>query len=120
MNDLPDLVKKAFYLGVGVASYAGEQAGSKVAEIQDRAQKLADEMIRRGELTAEEANLWVSGVTQKPAQVSVEEVSYPDQPQRIELIGGDEDLEGTDTDDLHRQVDELQDELRRLQDEDMP
>lgn len=118
MNDLPDFVKKAFYLGVGVASYAGEQAGNKVAEIQERAQQLADEMIRRGEMNAEEANRWLNQFNDAPAQVSVEEIPYPDQPQTIELVTGDEAEEKAppESKDIHAQVNELEEELRRLQD----
>lgn len=117
MNDLPDFVKKAFYLGVGVASYAGEQAGNKVAEIQERAQRLADEMIRRGEMSAEEANQWINQLNGNPTQVSVEEVPYPDQPQTIELVTEDEDESVSSSADLHAQVSELEKELRRLQDQ---
>ncbi len=117
MNDLPDFVKKAFYLGVGVASYAGEQAGNKVSEIQERAQKLADEMIRRGEMSTEEANRWMDQLNIKPTPVSVEEVPYPDQPQTIELVTGDEEESPSESEDLHAQVTELEEELRRLQDQ---
>lgn len=117
MNDLPDFVKKAFYLGVGVASYAGEQAGNKVAEIQERAQKLADEMIRRGEMSTDEANRWLNQLNANPTQVTVEEVPYPDQPQTIELVTGDEDDSAASSESLHAQVTELEEELRRLQDQ---
>jgi len=116
MNDLPDFVKKAFYLGVGVASYAGEQAGNKVVEIQERAQKLADEMIRRGEMSAEEANRWLNQLNANPTKVSVEEVPYTDQPQTIELVTEDEDDAALSSENLHAQVTELEEELRRLQD----
>jgi hypothetical protein len=39
MENMTDTLKKAFYLGVGLASYAGEQVG----DIQGKAQSLADE-----------------------------------------------------------------------------
>ncbi len=117
MNDLPDFVKKAFYLGVGVASYAGEQAGNKVAEIQERAQQLADEMIRRGEMNTEEANRWLNQFSDTPTQVSVEEVPYPDEPQTIELVTGEEDEQpSSESENIQAQVNELEEELRRLQD----
>ncbi|WP_299485846.1 hypothetical protein [Acaryochloris sp. IP29b_bin.137] len=116
MNDLPDFVKKAFYLGVGVASYAGEQAGQKVAEIQERAQQLADEMIKRGEMSTEEANRWLTQFNSTPTQVSVEEAPYPDQPQAIELITEEEEESPTSSVNLHQQVSELEEELRQLQD----
>jgi polyhydroxyalkanoate synthesis regulator phasin len=55
MAGFGDIVQKAFYLGVGLASYAGEKAGGKLAELRSQAQKLADEMVSRGEMTTEEA-----------------------------------------------------------------
>lgn len=115
MNDLSDFVKKAFYLGVGVASYAGEQAGQKVAELQERAQQLADEMIKRGEMSTEEANQWLNQFNANP-QVSVEDPPYPAQPQTIELVTEDEDTPTPSSPDLSTQVSELEQELRRLQD----
>lgn len=48
MSGFGDIVKKTFYLGVGLATYAGEQAGSKVAELRSQVQNLADEMVARG------------------------------------------------------------------------
>ncbi len=51
MPGFGDMVQKAFYLGVGIASYAGEQATGKLAEVRDKAQKLADEMVERGEIS---------------------------------------------------------------------
>jgi polyhydroxyalkanoate synthesis regulator phasin len=58
MDNLTDSLKKAFYLGVGLASYATEQ----ISDIQAKAQEAADDLIRRGETTAEEAtrliNTW--------------------------------------------------------------
>jgi polyhydroxyalkanoate synthesis regulator phasin len=119
MNDLPDFFKKAFYLGVGVASYAGEHAGNTVVELQERAQQLANEMIRRGEISTEEANQWLKQFNPKPTPVSVEEVPYPDHPQTIELISGDEEDTPSTDEDLHTQVAELEKELRRLQDEEI-
>ncbi len=90
MENLTDTLKKAFYLGVGLASYAGEQVG----DIQGKAQSLADDLIRRGEDTAEEAskffNTWV-------AQTPVESESSKtgDRPQKIEIIS----IEDVDSDD---------------------
>lgn len=55
MAGFGDLVQKAFYLGVGIASYAGEKAGMTLTELRSQAQKIADEMVARGEMTTEEA-----------------------------------------------------------------
>ena len=55
MAGFGNLVQKAFYLGVGIASYAGEKAGGAIGELRGQAQKLVDELVERGEITAEEA-----------------------------------------------------------------
>jgi polyhydroxyalkanoate synthesis regulator phasin len=48
MAGLGDLVQKAFYLGVGIASYAGEKAGGTLKDAKDQAQKIVDELVARG------------------------------------------------------------------------
>ena len=60
MAGLGDIVQKAFYLGVGLAAAAGEQAGEKFSSIGIQAQKLADEMVAKGEITTEEARKLVA------------------------------------------------------------
>ncbi|MEM8810443.1 MAG: hypothetical protein AAGF01_30905, partial [Cyanobacteria bacterium P01_G01_bin.38] len=55
MADFGNLVQKAFYLGVGLASYASEKAGDTLSDLRGQAQKLVDELVERGELTADEA-----------------------------------------------------------------
>jgi polyhydroxyalkanoate synthesis regulator phasin len=79
MDNLTDSLKKAFYLGVGLASYATEQIG----DIQAKAQEAADDLIRRGETTAEEAtrlmNTWVP---QNPTTDS----ANTERPQKIEIL----------------------------------
>ena len=50
-----NIVQKAFYLGVGMAAYAGEKAGGKLTELGSQAQKLAEDLVARGEMTAEES-----------------------------------------------------------------
>jgi hypothetical protein len=37
MPGFGDLVQKAFYLGVGIASYAGEKAGTTFTELRSQA-----------------------------------------------------------------------------------
>jgi polyhydroxyalkanoate synthesis regulator phasin len=88
MEDLTATLKKAFYLGVGLASYAGEQA----SEFQGKAQALADDLIRRGEGTTEEAskffNTWI-------AQSPSDSVYDADKPQKIEILSvEDVDVDG--------------------------
>jgi len=55
MPGFGDIVQKAFYLGVGLA-YAGEKQVENWRELRSQAQKLADEMVARGEMNAEEAD----------------------------------------------------------------
>lgn len=120
MAGLGDIVQKAFYLGVGLASYAGEKAGSTLTQLRTQAQKLADEMVERGEMTAEEARKFVDDMVNKaqqqpPAGTSSQE--KPAEPRRIEILDDEEPSTSTtkDADNLRDQVQALQEELRRLQ-----
>ncbi len=121
MPGLGDLVQRAFYLGVGVASYAGEKAGKTIAELRVQAQKIADEMVERGEITADDARRLVDemvrraqvGDGQRPDSANVTVVDVDAQeaqtPRPIEITDDEDDVG-----DLRQQVDKLQDELRRL------
>jgi polyhydroxyalkanoate synthesis regulator phasin len=120
---LGDLVQKAVYLGVGLASLASEKATEKLAELSVQVQKLADEMVERGEMTTEEARRFVDDMIKKaqesgPAEPSA---SQPAEPRRIEILEGDEPVQstqaqtsGNDVEEMRRRVMELQEELRRL------
>lgn len=116
---LGDLVQKAVYLGIGFASYAGEKAGEKLTELRSQVQKLADEMVERGEMTADEARKFVDDMVNK-AQQSAGEPSgakQPTEPRRIEIVTDDEepsDSSVSQAEQMRRQVMELQEELRRL------
>ena len=135
---LSDLVQKAVYLGIGVAAYAGEKAGTKLNELPAQLQKLADEFVDRGEMTAEEAKRYVDDLIQKaqkeadahqsrPAEPTSSNPTSPHpsptSPRRIEI---DDDPTSkapeppptkAPTDpvtNMRRQIDDLQAELRRL------
>lgn len=96
---LSDLVQKAVYIGIGAASYAGEKAGSKLNEFSGQLQKLADEMVERGEMTTEEARRYVDE-KMKTAQQEFENLAQqaqqaqqaqktqdkPKEPRRIEIV----------------------------------
>jgi polyhydroxyalkanoate synthesis regulator phasin len=111
------------YLGVGLASLASEKATEKLAELSVQVQKLADEMVERGEMTTEEARRFVDDMIKKaqesgPAEPSA---SQPAEPRRIEILEGDEPVQstqaqasGNDVEEMRRRVMELQEELRRL------
>ncbi|MDX2211692.1 MAG: hypothetical protein SFY66_00260 [Oculatellaceae cyanobacterium bins.114] len=124
MPGFGDLVQKAFYLGVGIASYAGEKASSTLTELRSQAQKLADEMVARGEITADEAKRMVDEMVsraQQPPTSSSPSSSEKSEPRRIEILSDDEPPVETKSetkpeavDDLRQQVLNLQEELRRL------
>lgn len=90
MANLPDLVTKAFYFGVGLVSYAGEQAGDKLPELQRRTWQLAEEMVKRGEMTAEEAAKWVNERVAQDAPSADPATAERTPPQTIEILNGDE------------------------------
>lgn len=117
---LGDLVQKAVYLGIGVASYAGEKAGEKLGELRVQVQKLADEMVDRGEMTAEEGRRFVDEMVSRAQQNSTVEPSTkkPTEPRKIEILDDEEPTTASappnSVDEMRRQVMDLQEELRRL------
>ncbi len=130
MANFGNLVQKAFYLGVGVASYAAEKAGSTLGELRSQAQKIADEMVARGEITAEEAKRMVDDMVSQAQQPNPTSAP-PTEPRRIEIL--DEEAEAPSpasppnptqaaaqpvnpqaVENLRDQVAKLQEELRRL------
>lgn len=130
MAGLGDLVKKAFYLGVGVAASAAQSANEKLAELREQAQKLADEMVAKGEITTEEGKRLVDEMVNRALQqpidlnINIGSETQPTntrrEPRPIE-ISSDEDLpvkaDGQNVDTLREQVMQLQEELRRLKQE---
>ncbi|WP_315789419.1 phasin family protein [Fischerella sp. JS2] len=127
MAGFGDIVKKAFYLGVGLASYAGERAGGTLSDVRSQIQKLADEMVARGEMTTEEARRFVEDMMkqaqQQSATATTAESTTPSEPRRIEIIEEDDQPTAKDAqtgnsdnvDQLRQQVLELENELKRLQ-----
>jgi len=117
---LGDLVQKAVYLGIGVASYAGEKAGEKLGELRVQVQKLADEMVERGEMSAEDARKFVDEMVsraQQPPSVQSND-PRPSEPRKIEILDDNEEPTAStpqnSVEDMRRQVMDLQEELRRL------
>ncbi|BAZ30856.1 hypothetical protein NIES4074_33230 [Cylindrospermum sp. NIES-4074] len=124
MPGFGDIVQKAFYLGVGLASYASEKAGGKLAELRSQVQKLADEMVAKGEMTTEEARRFVDDMMKQAQQPQTSdetpEKPAPSEPRRIEILEEDEgptakEAAPENVDKLRQQVLELQEELKRLQ-----
>lgn len=114
--DFSNLVQKAFYLGVGLASYAGEKAGSRLADLRSQVQKLVDELVERGELTAEEAQKVVNDMVDRAQTGAPRDPASPEPPRRIEILDDDTALttEEQQAEILRREVDSLRQELRRL------
>jgi polyhydroxyalkanoate synthesis regulator phasin len=118
MADLGNAVQKAFYLGVGIASYANQKAKETLQELTNQANKLAEEMIERGEMTTEEARKFVDDMVKQAQQKTVEQ-GQDDQkeksPRRIEILDEEEpNQQSQNVDSLREQVKSLQEELRRL------
>ena len=118
MPGFGDLVQKAFYLGVGAASYAAEKASTTLGELRVQAQKLADEMVARGEMTAEDAKRLVDEMV---TQAQKSDPAPPVEPRRIDILTDDEpeappapSQPPASADDLRQQVAKLQEELQRL------
>jgi polyhydroxyalkanoate synthesis regulator phasin len=118
MGSLSDIVQKAFYLGVGLAATAGEKAGEKLTELRAQAQKLADEMVAKGEMTAEESRRFVDEMVKQAQQPTVEQSTKASstEPRRIEIIDDDEPVKNdiSEAEAMRKQVEALQEELRRL------
>lgn len=107
MTESDNLLQKAFYLGVGMASYAVEKANDKFQEFKEQAeklasnpdftqqiQKMAEEMVNKGKMSAEEARNFVDEMmkqaqSQTSNNKSKEETS--NQPRTIEIVSDDEE-----------------------------
>lgn len=118
MAGFEDIAKKAFYMGVGFASYAQEKANDTLKDLRVQAQKLAEEMAERGEMSTEEARKFVDEMVEQAQQGKVSDnKSDQREPRRIEIVDeGEEQSEGK-SEELRQQVKSLQEELRRLRKE---
>lgn len=125
MAGLGNIVQKAFYLGVGLAATAGEEAGDKLAKLRVESQKLADALVAKGEMNVEEARKLVEELMQQAQQETVKPAETQktatknNEPRRIEILSDDEAITNAATDNnnvdaLRKQVQAMQDELRRL------
>ncbi|MEM9946751.1 MAG: hypothetical protein AAF810_11880 [Cyanobacteria bacterium P01_D01_bin.36] len=123
MAGFGDLVQKAFYLGVGIASYAGEKAGGAFGELRGQAQKLVDELVERGEITAEEAQTMMNEMVERAqataaaGTVEAENAAADDDgPRQIQILDDSEALteEERQAEALRKEVDALREELKKL------
>jgi polyhydroxyalkanoate synthesis regulator phasin len=126
MAGLGDIVQKAFYLGVGLATAASEQAGEKISSIGVQAQKLADEMVSKGEITTEEARKLVDDMVKSAQQQNLNQAQTKNteraqkntEPRRIEIISDGDAAPSSESpeniSDMRKQVEALQAELKRM------
>lgn len=131
MNPFSNIVQKAFYLGMGLASVAGEKAGSTLNELKTQATKLAEELVERGEMSTDEAKKFVDDLIRQsqknpdPNQIKTVDISSP---RSINIdddadLGNDsnasqssnQDSEAHDLDAMRARVQELQDQLKKVQ-----
>ena len=131
MANFENIAKKAFYMGVGFASYAQEKANDTVKELRVQGQKLAEEMAERGEMSTEEARKFVDDLVEQAQQGTVpsnsDSSASDKEPRRIEIVDEGAAPSTAETakpeaakagsDDLRQQVQSLQEELRRLKKE---
>lgn len=124
MAGFGNIVQKAFYLGVGLATYASEKAGGTLTELRVQAQKLAEELVEKGEMTTEEARKLVDDLMrqaqQQPVEAGKESSTPASEPRLIEIVSEEESATPTEAENvekLRKQVQAMQDELRRLKKE---
>ena len=128
MNPFSNIVQKAFYLGMGLASVAGEKAGSTLNELRTQATKLAEELVEKGEMSTDEAKKFVDDLIRQsqksPDQIKTgENFSAPrsiniDDDSDFDQAGSTQSDAGENSDDLdalRAKVQQLQSELRKIQ-----
>lgn len=117
MAGFGDLVQKAFYLGVGAASYAGEKAGGTLKDLREQTRSVVNELVERGEITADEAQQLFNKMMQQ-AQESATSVSSEvpsEEPRRIEIVDDAEDAAAArEAEALRQQVDATRQQLEDL------
>lgn len=117
MAGFGDLVQKAFYLGVGAASYAGEKAGVTLKDLREQSQKVVNELVERGEITAEEAQQLFNKMMQQAQEnaTTVTDNSPTDEPRRIEILDdGEATGEAQEAEALRQQVQSMRQQLEEL------
>ena len=121
MAGFSNLVKKAFYLGVGVASYAGEKMGGSFSELKNQAQKIVDELVERGELTTEEAQKMMNDMVERAEAAGETAQSHhtadgTEGPKEIQILDNSDAMtaEERQAEALRKEVASLREELQRL------
>lgn len=112
---LSEIVQKAVYFGVGVANFATQRAGDLFGELRQQSQKLADEMVKRGEMNVDESRRFVEEIlknAQNPSAASPQP-NKSNVPSQIEIVIEGEDGE---VDELKKRIQEIQKQLRDIND----
>ncbi len=152
-KDFGDFAQKAFYLGLEFASAAvskassvagtfAERASEHLSDLRQQAEKLTNDLVERGLMSAEEARTFMDTVVNKStpptstSQQATAEPSAHNGPRKIQIDDHDETAESDVTlegvvvdeaqpranlvldratdDQLRRQIEELEAELQRL------
>ncbi|MCJ2542433.1 hypothetical protein [Thermostichus vulcanus] len=125
-NPIANFAQKAFYLGMGLAAVAADnaakvagKAGSRLFELRKQAQALLDELVERGAMSAEEARAFMDTMAANANRKG--EPGQGSGPRRISIddIGDEADEAGTaielsEAARLRQQIAELQAELDRI------
>lgn len=130
-RNLSNFAQKAFYLGMGMASFvankaasAADKAGVQLAELRKQAQSLVDELVERGEMSADEARVFMDGLIKQGQQgqgsKQPEDPATASGPRKINIddmedeVPGSLSIELTEAARLRQQINDLQMELERL------
>ena len=101
MSNLGKLVQKAFYLGMGLASVAADRASTELADLRQQAQKIADELVERGEMTAQDARDFVDNFVKRQMEqvgldadtTTIDVRAEGDGPRTIEIDSEEGDIQ---------------------------
>jgi polyhydroxyalkanoate synthesis regulator phasin len=122
MNPFSNIVQKAFYLGMGLASVAGEKAGTTLNELRTQASKLAEELVEKGEMSTDEAKKFVDDLIRQSQKTpdrdqikTGENVSSPRSINIDDDSSAEQTDEANDLEAMRAKVQQLQDQLRNIQ-----
>lgn len=101
-----NILQKAFYFGVGLISLVGEKTTGTLDQLRQQTIKLAEELVKRGELTTDEARRFVDDVMDQAKPKS--QTENPPTPRPIEILESDSEDE---------EIQRLKDTVKQLQSE---
>lgn len=124
-NPIANFAKRAFYLGMGLAAVAADnavkvasKAGNHLLELRKQAQALVDELVERGAMSAEEARAFMDALAAHAKRKAQEGQTGGPRRIRIDDISEEEEgstaIELSEAARLRRQIAELQAELDRI------